>query len=76
MGKGYWAKVTAILEASLPTLEVLTLIQQRTPSAESHSAVNPIISDFQKGLLPSTLLHVPEKGHLVINMVAFPFHLG
>lgn len=45
-------------------------------SQKSYVAANPIIIVLQKGLLPSTILHVPERDHLVIKTVDLSFHLG
>lgn len=66
----------ATLAASLLTLEIVTRVHERSLSPESYTAANPIITDLQKGLLLSAVLHVPEKGHLVIKRVDLYFHLG
>lgn len=52
------------------------LIHQRTLNPESYTAANPLRIDLGKGLRPSAILHVPEKGHLAIKIVDLSFHLG
>lgn len=75
-GKGNWAKLGGLFHGFTSNLGDSHSIHQRAQSLESSTAANPVIIDLWKGLPLSAILHVPEKGHLVIKIVNPSFHFS